>query len=240
MVDTLNATRDLNSDLSLTDALDFFKTKIYQSINTIILGTVIDVDLANKRLVVKSLINGVNSKNAPINPPNIYDVPYGAVRGGNAGIITHFVQGDNVIIGFCQRQIDTTKSTSSSSTPTLYRYFSLQDAVVLSHWSNNEPTIFLKITDDEITIQATNKPISITTTGNTTINANNATINATGLAKIQAPSIEIDGSAVVNGTLTIGTTILSSTVPAIIDSHPFLAHIHSGGTLSGGLTGPVT
>lgn len=239
MVDTFNATRDLTSDSTMTDALEFFVSKKFQQINTIILGTVIDVDIPNKRLVVKSLINGVNSQNAPINPPNIYDVPYGAVRGGNAGIITHFVPGDNVIIGFCQRQIDATKNTGNSSTPSLFRFFSLQDAVVLSHWSNNEPTIYLKITDDEITIQATNKPITISSTGDVTVNSNNATINSNTLAKIAAPTIELDGNITVSGNLTIGASSFSSSGPSTIDGHPFSAHTHSGVTTGTGNTGPV-
>lgn len=231
MVDTFNASRDLNSDSTLTDALDFFKIKMLQEINTIILGTVLDVDSIGKRLIVKSLINGVNSKNAPITTPYIYDVPYGAVRGGTAGIITHFVVGDNVIIGFCQRPIDVTKETGGQSTPSLYRFFSLQDAVVLSHWSNNDPTIYLKITNDEVTIQATNKPITITTSGDTTINANNATINAV--------AIDLAGAVEVTGTLTVGTTVLSSSAPAIIDSHPFLLHAHTAVQTGTDNSGPV-
>lgn len=227
MVDTFNASRDLNSDLSLADALDFFKTKMFQGINTIILGQVLEVDSVNKRLSIRSLINGVNTFDAPTTPPTIYDVPYGAVRGGSAGIITHFIVGDNVIIGFCQRQIDSTKTTESQSTPALYRFFSLQDAVVLSHWSNSDPTVFIKILDTEITIQAMANPITINTTGDVTINSENATINATMLAKVTAPTIELDGNVTVSETLTI-------------DGLPFLTHTHSGVTTGGGNSGPVT
>lgn len=264
MTDNFVATRTLTSDLSLTDALMFFKEKMLLEINTIILGKVIEVDNSAKRLSVRSLINGVDSKGLPISPPTIYDVPYGSIRGGNAGIITEYKIGDNVIIGFCQRQIDNTKKTEAQSTPSIYRVFYLQDAIVFSHWSNSNPEIYLKITDDEITIQATTKPITITTTGNTTINANNATINATNIAKIQAPTIELDGNinmtgtsvnitgatqvngtfgmngaATVMTTLTAGLTQFSATGPSTIDGHPFDEHAHSGVETGTGTTGGV-
>lgn len=225
MVTTYNATRDLNSDTTLTDALDFFKSKLFLEINTIILGTIIVANPTTRRLQVQSLINGINSLNAPVTPPIIYDVPYGDIRGGNAGIIVDFQIGDNVIIGFCQRQIDVSKETGSSSTPALLRFFSLQDAIVLSHWSNSDPTIYLKITNSEVTIQATSVPVTIFTTGNLTINANN---------------IALEGSSTVTGTLTIGTTVFNSSLPAIIDGQPFLTHIHSGVATGGSNTGPVT
>ncbi len=214
----INSSKSLNTDLSLTDMLDFFKTKMLLEINTIILGSVLSVDSLNKRLTVKSLINGINSKNAPIDPPTIYEVPYACVRGGNAGIITNFVVGDNVIIGFCQRQIDITKETEKQSTPNLIRFFSLQDAVVLSHWSNSDPTIFLKITDEEITIQSLDKPININTTNTLTINASNI---------------------VINGNMTIGSTTFSSSGTSTIDGHPFSAHTHTGVTSGTSNTGPV-
>jgi hypothetical protein len=185
------ASRELNSDVSLTDALDFFRTKIFQSINTITLGKILDVNLITKRLQIQPLINSVDTNNAPIISPVIYDVPYGTIRGGNAGIITEYQINDTVIVGFCGRQIDATKATMGASTPTLYRYFNLQDAVVLSHWSNTDPTIFLKIANDGITIQGSTLPISVTTTNNVTINAQNATINATTITL--AGDTKIDG-----------------------------------------------
>lgn len=225
MVQTYNASRDLSDDSTLTDALQFFKKKSFQEINTIILAQIIEVDDATHRLSVRSLINGIDTNNAPIIPPTIYDVPFGTIRGGNAGIITKYVVGDNVIIGFCQRQIDITKETQSQSTPNLLRSFSFQDAVVLAHWSNSLPSIYLKITDDEIEIQSTNKPITITTTGDTTINATN---------------INLNGNITVTGKLTVGNTVLSSSLPAVIDSHPFLLHTHNGVQTGGSNSGPVT
>lgn len=226
-MDTFNTTRTLTDDHSLTDTLAFFKTKILQGINTIILGEVQKV--TGNRLIVKSLINGIDSKNNPIFPPQIYDVPYGTIRGGRAGIITEYKKGDTVVIGFCQRQIDSTKRTGNQSTPALLRFHSLEDAIVLSHWSNDDPEIFIKIIDDGITIQSQNMPISVETTGNLSAQCATANINATTSATITTPNLTLNGNLEVNGTITCTN--------ATIGGKDFISHIHSGGTGSGGNTG---
>jgi len=230
MAKIISASRVLTSDSTMSDALNFFKTKMYLEINTITLAKIISVDEDRKRLTIQSLINGTDSSNKPITPPTIYDVPYSCIRGGNAGIITKYVVGDNVVVGFCQRQIDITKETESQSTPNLFRFFHLQDAIVLSHWSNSEPNIYIKITNDVVEIQATSKPITISTTAKTTINANNAEINAT--------QTTINGNLIVNGNATINGN--ASVEALTIDSSPFLAHTHSGVSTGTQNTGPVT
>lgn len=245
MVTTFNSSKELSSDLSGTDMIEFSNTKLLHDINTIVLAKIIDVDLPTKRLVVKSLINGVDTHDQPIDPPQIYDVPYCAQRGGNAGIITEYKIGDTVVIGFCQRQIDITKNTMEQSTPTLTRFHALNDAVVLSHWSNTEPTIFIKITDDGIDIQTLNKPLNITTTGDINLTANNVTIAATTKFVVNSPDIELNGNSKIIGTLTIGNTVVNSTgientSGILIDSVPFLLHTHGGVTTGTGVTGPVT
>lgn len=247
MVQTFNATRTLTDDITLTDTLEFFKTKLLQNINTIILGEIIEVDNTNKRLTVQSLINGVDSKNKPIIPPVIYEVPYGTIRGGNAGLITQYKKSDNVIIGFCQRQIESTKRTGKRSTPALIRFHNLADAVVLSHWSNDEPEIFIKILENGITMEAKNTPININTTSDLTATVNNANItctgditaqsvnaniNATGQTTITSPTINLMGNVVINGDLTSTT--------ATIGGVSFNNHTHGAGTYSnnaGAVTG---
>lgn len=224
MVQTFNASRNLTDDASLTDALEFYKTKLLQNINTIILGEVIEVNNNTKQLTVQSLINGVDSKNNPIIPPVIRDVPFGAMRGGNAGLITHYKIGDNVIIGFCQRQIDTTKRTGKRSTPALVRFHNLADAIVLAHWSNNDPEIFISILEDGITIEAKDKPITINTTGDIIANAVNANITATGQTTIESPTINLNGNVIISGALTSAT--------ATIGGIDFATHQHGAGTYS--------
>lgn len=239
MVQTFNASRNLTDDASLTDALEFYKTKLLQNINTIILGEVIEVNNSTKQLTVQSLINGVDSKNNPIIPPVIREVPFGAMRGGNAGLITHYKIGDNVIIGFCQRQIDTTKRTGKRSTPALVRFHNLADAIVLAHWSNNDPEIFISILEDGITIEAKDTPITINTTGNLTASCNtanitctgdiianvvNANITATGQTTIESPTINLNGNVIISGALTSAT--------ATIGGIDFATHKHGAGTYS--------
>ncbi len=245
MVATFNSSKELSSDLSGTDMIEFSNTKLLHDINTIILAKIIDVEIPTKRLVVKSLINGVDTHDQPIDPPQIYDVPYCAQRGGNAGIITNYKIGDTVVVGFCQRQIDITKSTMSQSTPNLTRFHALNDAVVLSHWSNNEPAVYIKITDDGIEIETLNKPLNISTTGNINMMANNITMNATTKFTVNSPDIELNGNTKIDGNLSIGNTTINSTGISntggtLIDNVQFLLHTHSGVTTGGGTSGPVT
>ena len=237
MVQTYNATRNLTDDLSLTDALGYYKTKILQGINTIILGEVLVANNTTKRLTVISLINGVDSQGNAITPPQIYDVPYGTMRGGNAGLITQYKKGDNVIIGFCQRQIESTKRTGAASTPTLTRFHDLADAVVLAHWGNDDPTIYIKILETGIEIQGLDQNVTVNTTGNVTASCANATITATEdvtvsattaeivattSATITAPTLTVNGSLVVTGSITAAT--------GTIGGIPFTTHEHSAGT----------
>lgn len=245
MVTTYNSSKELSSDLSGTDMIEFSNTKLLHDINTIILAKIIDVEIPTKRLVVKSLINGVDTHDQPIDPPQIYDVPYCAQRGGNAGIITNYKIGDTVVIGFCQRQIDITKNTMAQSTPNLTRFHALNDAVVLSHWSNNEPTIYIKITDDGIEIETLDRPLNITTTADVNVMANNITMNATTKFQVNSPDIELNGNSEIIGTLKVGNTIIntmgiSNTSGTDIDNIKFLLHTHGAVTTGTDTSGPVT
>lgn len=245
MVTTFNSSKELSSDLSGTDMIEFSNTKLLHDINTIILAKIIDVSIPEKRLVVKSLINGVDTHDQPISPPQIYDVPYCAQRGGDAGIITDYKIGDTVVVGFCQRQIDITKNTMEQSTPTLTRFHALNDAVVLSHWSNNEPTVYIKITDDGIEIETLNKPLNISTTGNVNVMADNVTIDATTKFIVNSPDIELNGNTKIDGILSVGnttinTTGISNTGGTLVDNIQFLLHTHSGVTSGTDTSGPVT
>ena len=227
--------------------MEFYKTKLLQNINTIILGKVLVINSTTKRLIVQSLINGVDSQGNTITPPQIYDVPYGTMRGGNAGLITQYRDGDNVIIGFCQRQIESTKRTSTSSTPSLTRFHNLADAIVLAHWGNDDPTIFISILETGIEIQGLDQNVTVNTTGNLTASCANATItattdvsvssataeiNATTSATVTTPTLTVDGNLVVTGSITATT--------GTIGGIPFTTHEHSAGTYtspSGAVTG---
>lgn len=237
MVDTFNATRTLTDDISLTDALEFFKTKLLQNINTLTLGKIISVDNATKRLTIQSLINGVDSKNNAIIPPYIYDVPYGTVRGGNAGVKTQYKAGDTVIVGFCQRQIESTKRTGKASTPALVRFHNLADAVVLAHWGNDDPDIYIEILDNGITIQGLDQDIKVITTGKVSINADIAEVIASTSATVTAPVITLNGNVTINGNLTVTGAIIGNSLTvttATINGISFANHLHSAGSYSNG------
>lgn len=232
MATTFNATRTLTDDLSLTDALNFYITKILQNINTITLATIKDINHTTKRATVQPLINGIDSNNNPIIAPIIYDVPYGTIRGGNAGIITEYQIGDNVILGFCQRQIDATKRTKKASTPSLIRYHNLADAVIICAWNETDPLVYVSVTDEGVKIEANDQNVEVVTTANITAQCAQAEITATTSAKITTPTLTLDGNLVVNGTI--------SANDATIAGKTFSSHEHLAGALtspSGAVTG---
>ena len=250
----VNSSRTLTDDLSLTDALEFFILKKMMGLHTITLAEVLEVNATKTRMTVQSLVNNLNNKDQSVPAPKIYDVPCGSMRGGNAGLITEFKKDDNVLIGFCERQIDGVKRTQARQTPSLFRTHSLEDAIIIAHWANTPPSIYVKITDDEIEIQAVDKPITIVTTGNTMIKATNATVEATTLATIKAPIIKLDGAVQATSTMTVttsvtspiingGTTtisnagISSSTGNTNVDNKLFLAHTHGNGNAGNPTTG---
>lgn len=244
-----SSSQNINDSLSLTDALEFFVLKKLLKVHTLTLAKVISVNENKTRMKVQSLINNVSNDNKPIAAPFSYDVPCGSMRGGNAGLITEYQPGDNVLIGYCERQIDAVKRTQSAQTPSLMQTHALEDAIIIAHWSNTPPSVYVKITDNEIEIQAVNKPITIITTGDTLIKAENATIEATTLATIKAPTIKLDGvvqatssieatTSVKGGTTTISDSgVSSSTGSTKIDNKPFLLHTHGNGNGGNPTTG---
>jgi hypothetical protein len=228
----LNSSRKITDDLSLTDALEFFMLKKMLGLHTLTLAEVLEVNSDKSRMTVQSLINNVDNNDRSAPAPQIYDVPCVMMRGGNAGLITEYKKDDKVLIGYCERQIDAVKRTEARQTPALFRSHALEDAIIIGHWSNTLPSIYVKITDDEVTIEAVDKPITIVTTGNTIVKANNATIEATTLATIKAPNIKLDGIVEATSSMTISNNLS-------VSGKDFITHVHSGVTSGGSNTGAL-
>ena len=235
----LHSSQNLNDSLSLTDALEFFILKKLLHIHTLTLAKIISINENKTRMTVQSLINNVSNDNMPHSAPLVYDVPCCSMRGGNAGLIIEYEINDNVLIGYCERQIDSIKRTQCAQTPSLIQTHSLEDAIIIAHWSNTPPAMYVKIIKDKIEIQAVDKPITIITTGTTIIKAENATIEANKLATIKAPLIKLDGkveaTSITTSILTAGTTtinsigVISSSGDLNINGKPFLLHTHGNG-----------
>ncbi len=171
----MKSSRNLNSDLTGIDALDFALSKLMMNTQTLTLGKIIEVN--NNLLTVQSLINYKDVDGNGLTPPKTFNVLFGKMQGGIAGLIIEPAKDDLVLIGYCQRDISETKKTGRQSTPKSNRTHALEDAYVINCWNLQPPMIYVKITKDSIEIQAQNKPISINTSGNATVIANTTTIN---------------------------------------------------------------
>lgn len=165
----------LESSNSFENQLDFIIEQYIGKLNTITLGEVVSIN-KDSTVDVKPLLNKLNGDGEAVAPPIIYDVPYGAVRGGSAGIWVTPQKGDAVIIGFCQRNIENIKVTEKQSNPNSLRKFDISDAVVLMHWTKKPLKVFIKITDDGIEMVTPNLDVKVD--GDANITAKKAIIAA--------------------------------------------------------------
>lgn len=220
---------------ALLHEIDKTKYAIDQSMMNINTILYCEIELVNGdgSCDVRSLVNYLDNDSKPITPPLQFNLPKLEIRGGNAGVIVEPIKGDVVIIGFCQRDISAIKKTLKRQNPASLRRFSVMDGTILGIISNTPPSIYVKITKDGIILEATNKPITVNTTGDTTINSNNANINATTMATITAPVIKLDGAVQATTTLSVA-------------GKDFATHTHSSGSYAngggavGGISGVVS
>lgn len=171
---TYNSLMDESTDKSIANVIDFAINRRLMDVNTMLLCEVLAVN--GTKLRVKSLLNYLDTKGNPIDPPIIYDVPTMMIVGGNAGVIIEYQIGDNVVVGFCQRDISGVKSTQNRQNPSTYRKFSLSDGIVLGKFSNILPTVYVKVTNNGVEIKGPD--IKIISDGTATVQAQTANIEA--------------------------------------------------------------
>jgi len=150
---------------------------------------------------------------------------------------------DGVIIG----AVFNDKTTPSNGGKDVVRVSFSDDSFIEYNRSSHEYTIDIK---GKINISAESE-INITSESEVKINALNATITATTLAKIEAPAIQLNGAVAVSGGLTVGGTItapgggpISGDIEVTGDvkagTVSLKTHIHPGVQTGSGSTGPPT
>ena len=149
----LTPSQNYSQDQSDAQAVDFAIDKRQLNINTLILAEVQIVN-ADGTLTVKSLLNYKSASNQPIDPPVLFEVPQGVIQGGSAGIIIEYQVGDQVLVGFIQRDISTLKATRQQSTPQLNHMHSIMDGFIICCWPQSAPTVFIKVTNSGVQITA--------------------------------------------------------------------------------------
>lgn len=146
-----------------------------QNVNTFLPCKILKVN--GNSYTVEILTQYLDASGKPIKPLPIYDIPKVMLMGGTAGIIVELVEGDSVLVGFCQRDITTVKRANwTSQNPQTFRKFDLRDGIILAVLSNKLPSIYVKVTNNGIEIKG--PKIDINIDGDAKISASKVVINS--------------------------------------------------------------
>lgn len=127
---------------------------------------------------VTPLVNQVDGNGIPTPHVTIYNVPYMRVQGGTNAVILDPQKGDIGICSFASRDISKVKKTKTQANPGSARKFSYADGLYIGGVLNGAPTQYVQFSDAGVTITS---PTKVTVT---------------------APTVQINGATVINGTLT--------------------------------------
>jgi len=164
---------------------------------------------------------GVTETLTPTNLPILINVPVSFPRGGGFSMTFPVTKGDECLITFCERAIDTWHKFGGIRTPNAKRFHHLSDAtatVGLSSLPNKVPSYSATATqikkDDGSAVISLNadSSISITSTSDVTVDCVNLVATASGTAEITAtssctitaPTITLAGNVIIGGTLAQG------------------------------------
>jgi len=164
---------------------------------------------------------GVTETLTPTNLPILINVPVSFPRGGGFSMTFPVVKGDECLITFCERAIDTWHKSGVISLPNAKRFHHLSDAtatVGLSSIPNKVPSYSATATqikkDDGSAVISLNadSSIFITSTSDITADCANLSATASGTAEITAassctitaPTITLAGNVIIGGTLAQG------------------------------------
>ena len=196
MANKLLTSNTASTSFDAAATLQFLLTKNNLNFNCLAIAQVIAVE-TNGLLTVKSLTNYKLVDNTPIDPPEIYDVPFGMIRGGNCGIIIQYKVGDIVLVGFIDREITSLKYDKDGNpipikqyTPAIIRNHNIADAFVIMSWGNlantSMPSTYISMNDSDGIKISSNNPINIISS---TVNLGadtgvNGVITATGTPQV--------------------------------------------------------
>lgn len=153
------------------------------------------------------LVAQTDAEGSALPAPTIYRLPYMRVQGGIAALIIDPVPGDIGLAVFTKRDSTLVKNGATAPViPGSFRTFSMADGFYLGGFLNQEPQIYLELTQDkEATLHA---PVKVTVNTNTAlINASAKATIKTAHASIDAAQTDINGNVFIAGGLVVaGTT----------------------------------
>jgi hypothetical protein len=150
---------------------------------------------------VQPLVNMLDGAGTATPHGTIFNLPYTRLQGGANAIILDPEVGDIGWAAIADRDISSVKSTRAQANPGSFRRFDLADGVYIGGILNGVPTQYVRFASDAIEFISPTK------------------------IKIQAPTVEIDGSAAINltgpvniagNTAVIGNLGVSGTLSAAV------------------------
>lgn len=180
------------------------------------------VNLAAMTLEAQPAIQGIvqseTGENAFVNYPLLVDVPIVFPSAGGFTITMPIAAGDEVLVVFASRCIDSWWQSGGIGVPMEYRMHDLSDGFAIPG-PRSQPRVVPSISATGLQIR--------NDAGTTYIE-----IAADGKIKLVSPvGVELTGNLKVSGTVTADSGVISGVTP-------FASHVHSGVTTGGGNSGP--
>lgn len=217
-----------------------------KDLHTSMPGIIVEFDAATQLAKVQPAVKRIFKQErteqvllVPTALPVLINVPVIFPRGGGFSLTFPVQPGDECLIEFCERCIDDWHETGEVKKPTSKRFHSLSDAtcfVGLSSRPNKVPNysaedVQLKKDngDVSITLKANNN-LELSTIASMIATCETATINASSVASIIAPTINLIGNVNVNGNLTTTGVTSAPTVAATtslkVGGKEMATHVH--------------
>lgn len=150
---------DTTSDVNRTE---FIMQQMLNQVATATLVTVKAVDAEAGTVDIEPMVAQLDGAGNAIPHGTIFKAPFFMPRAGESAVMLVPAVGDIGLAIFCHNDISAAKRAKKPSNPGSRRRFSWSDALYLGGFLGPEPTQFIRLDDDGITIQAgEGKPVTL-------------------------------------------------------------------------------
>lgn len=241
--------RDCFTNTSEYNQLEFIiEQKIRQMVNTAALVRVDSCtskgsDSAAGEVSATPMVAQTDADGNALPMASIPRMPHFRVQGGKAALIIDPVPGDLGVAVFCKADSSTIKTgTKEPQRPGSYRSFDQADGMLVGTISNQKPTVWIELKQDETIIIHAPKGCRVETDETVEIEAGNAVnIKAANIIRLDTPIVEVSGNLTAtgeNGGASVEITgTLHSTGDQIADKVSQLHHQHEGVWGGGDISG---
>jgi hypothetical protein len=156
---------------------------------------------------VQPMVHQVDGAGNPTPHGKISNIPYFRLQGGADAIILDPKEGDIGLCVFCSRDISQVKRTKTPAAPATRRRYGWSDGLYIGGVLNGVPEQYIRFSSDGVEIKTTN---------NLVIDAQNATLDASGNFHAKGEVVANFGGASVTLSLhrhgTVGTPVAAQTI----------------------------